>query len=124
MGAAIAGLGAARPEGEGRRIAVLGDMLELGELAGRAHLELREPIVNRGIDLVFACGPLMRGLFDALPAGLRGGYAESCEELEGTVLAALRPGDVIMIKGSFAIGMGRLVEALKRPGQARAMGKE
>jgi UDP-N-acetylmuramoyl-tripeptide--D-alanyl-D-alanine ligase len=99
-------------------------MLELGELAGRAHLELREPIVNRGIDLVFACGPLMRGLFDALPAGLRGGYGESCEELEGAVLAALRPGDVIMIKGSFAIGMGRLVEALKRPGDAREMGKE
>ncbi len=114
MRAAIALLGAARPSGRGRRIAILGDMRELGDTASDLHAGLREPLDAAAIDHVFLAGPLMGSLWDALPTHLKGGYGESAADIEEAVIAAIAPGDVVMVKGSNASRMGLLVEALKR----------
>jgi UDP-N-acetylmuramoyl-tripeptide--D-alanyl-D-alanine ligase len=113
MRAAIALLGQAAPEKAGRRIAVLGEMRELGKGSSRMHAELAEPLTAAGIDTVFLAGPLMRSLWDALPERLRGGYAETAAELEPLLREALAPGDVVMVKGSNASRMGPLVDTLK-----------
>ena len=114
MRAAIALLGQAEIGSRGRRIAVLGDMLELGKAGPDLHRELVEPIRAHGIDLVFCCGPLMRALWEALPSERRGGYAEGADALEADVIAAIRPGDALMVKGSLGSRMGPIVKALER----------
>ncbi|HVJ54506.1 MAG TPA: UDP-N-acetylmuramoylalanyl-D-glutamyl-2,6-diaminopimelate--D-alanyl-D-alanine ligase [Aliidongia sp.] len=98
--------------GARRRIAVLGDMRELGAEAPALHKALAEPIEAAGIDLVFAAGPLMRHLFDALPESRRGGWAESAADLAAAVLSALAPGDVITVKGSLGSRMADIVKPL------------
>jgi UDP-N-acetylmuramoyl-tripeptide--D-alanyl-D-alanine ligase len=113
MRAAIALLGQAAPEKTGRRIAVLGEMRELGKGAPRMHAELAEPLLEAGIDAAFLAGPLMRPLWEALPERLRGGYAETAAELEPLLFETLAPGDVVMVKGSNASRMGPLVDTLK-----------
>jgi UDP-N-acetylmuramoyl-tripeptide--D-alanyl-D-alanine ligase len=92
---------------------VLGDMLELGTRGRALHRGLIAPIDAHGIDLVFCCGPLMRALWQALPAGRRGGYAEDSAALEAQVLSAARAGDAVMVKGSLGSRMGRIVKALQ-----------
>jgi UDP-N-acetylmuramoyl-tripeptide--D-alanyl-D-alanine ligase len=114
MRAALALLGQASVGPRGRRIAVLGDMLELGPSAAELHRGLGEPISNNLIDLVFCSGPQMRALWEALPSGRRGGYAETSAALESEVLAAIRAGDAVMIKGSLGSKMGPIVKALTR----------
>jgi UDP-N-acetylmuramoyl-tripeptide--D-alanyl-D-alanine ligase len=114
MAAALNVLGAASVGPQGRRIAVLGDMLELGPTAAQLHRRLIEAVRANHIDLVYCCGPLMRNLWDALSSGKRGGYAESAEALESVVLAAIRAGDAIMIKGSLGSKMKPIVTALEK----------
>jgi UDP-N-acetylmuramoyl-tripeptide--D-alanyl-D-alanine ligase len=114
MRAALELLGQASLGPRGRRIAVLGDMLELGEAAADLHRGLTEPISNNAVDLVFCSGPLMRSLWEALPSGRRGGYAETSAALESEVLAAIRAGDAVMIKGSLGSKMSPIVKALTR----------
>ena len=115
MRAAIALLGQAEIGPRGRRIAVLGDMLELGARGRRSAPRTgRSRSRAHGIDLVFCCGPLMRALWEALPSERRGGYAESAGALEADVLAAIRPGDAVMVKGSLGSRMGPIVKALER----------
>ncbi|HEV2554831.1 MAG TPA: UDP-N-acetylmuramoylalanyl-D-glutamyl-2,6-diaminopimelate--D-alanyl-D-alanine ligase [Bosea sp. (in: a-proteobacteria)] len=110
--AAIENLGRIPVAGRGRRIAVLGDMLELGPTGPDLHKGLAPAITANGIDSVFACGPLMRGLYDSLPSTLRGAYAAQASGLEPLVLDTVRAGDVIMIKGSLGSRMGPIVKAL------------
>ncbi len=114
MQAAIALLGQADVAARGRRIAVLGDMLELGPRGADLHRALAQPVVAQGVDLVFCCGPLMRALWEALPSERRGGYAETSAGLEPLVLAAVGPGDAVMVKGSLGSRMGPIVKALER----------
>ena len=116
MRAALAALGQARPANGGRRLAIMGDMLELGDDSMAMHRELAADIDRSGIDLVFACGPHMRELFKALPAGLQGAYAETSDALAPLLRDAIRPGDVAMVKGSLGSRMGPLVEMLKGMG--------
>lgn len=117
MQAAFEVLGESAVGPRGRRIAVLGDMLELGREGAALHRGLAEAIEKARVDLVFCAGPLMRNLWDALPPTRRGGYAETAERIEGDVVSALRPGDVIMIKGSNGSRMGpvagRLIERFR-----------
>ncbi len=113
MRAAIALLGQADIGARGRRIAVLGDMLELGPQGAVLHGSLAEAIDAHAVDLVYCCGPLMRSLWEALPTGRRGGYAETSALLEPQVLASVQPGDTIMIKGSLGSRMGPIVKALE-----------
>jgi UDP-N-acetylmuramoyl-tripeptide--D-alanyl-D-alanine ligase len=100
--------------GQGRRIAVLGDMLELGPAGGDLHRGLARAVTGNMIDLVFCCGPLMRSLWEALPSNRRGGYADNAAALESQVVAALRVGDVVMVKGSAGSRMKLIVTALDR----------
>ena len=114
MRAAIALLGQAPIGKRGRRIAVLGDMLELGASADELHRKLADAIKAAGVDLVFCSGPLMHALWEALPSRARGGYAEMAARLEPAVLGAIRAGDAVMVKGSLGSKMGPIVEALER----------
>jgi UDP-N-acetylmuramoyl-tripeptide--D-alanyl-D-alanine ligase len=114
MRAALALLGRAALGPRGRRIAVLGDMLELGADGEKLHRELAEAAVGNDVDLVFCCGPLMQRLWEALPSERRGGYAETSSALESSVLAEIQPGDAVMVKGSLGSRMGPLVKALER----------
>lgn len=116
MRAALAALGA-RPS-TGRRIAVLTDMLELGADASQRHAELAGPLEEAHADLVFCAGPLMQSLWDALPAKRRAGYAPTAQELAAEVLAAVRPGDVVMVKGSNGSKAGAIAAALAAMGGA------
>jgi UDP-N-acetylmuramoyl-tripeptide--D-alanyl-D-alanine ligase len=112
--AALAVLGRAPIGPHGRRIAVLGDMLELGPAGPALHRGLVESVIANAVDLVFCCGPLMRALWEALPASRRGGYAEDAAALEAQVVLAIRAGDVVMVKGSLGSRMGPIVKALQR----------
>lgn len=112
MQAAIEVLSRAPVGKQGRRIAILGDMLELGPEAVARHIEIAQSLDAGKIDLVLCSGPLMRSLWDALPSAKRGGYAENAEALEPQVISALRGGDAVMVKGSNASGMGRIVKSL------------
>lgn len=97
----------------GRRIAVLGDMLELGERAPALHAGLAGALETRGIDLVFTSGPQMRALYEALSPQRRVAHAADSAALAPVVAAAVRPGDVILVKGSAGSRMARVVEALR-----------
>ncbi len=116
MAAALESL-KARPVTDGRRIAIIGDMLELGAEAQTYHEELVRHLA--GIDGVYCVGPLMRHLFDRIPAGQRLGWHEDAATLEPQRIAALlRRGDVVVIKGSKKIFwvnkfVPRLVAALQ-----------
>jgi UDP-N-acetylmuramoyl-tripeptide--D-alanyl-D-alanine ligase len=112
MRAALALLGQTPVGPRGRRIAVLGDMLELGIDGPALHRALADPVEENDIDLVFCAGPLMHSLWKALPSERRGAYAESAAALEAGVIGAVRDGDAIMIKGSLGSRMGPLVKAL------------
>lgn len=114
MAAAFATLGARQPKGSGRRIAALGDMLELGPDERAFHAGLSGPLEEAGVDLVFAAGPRMAALMEALPPRLRGGYAESADALIPAVVETVRAGDVVLVKGSNGSRMMRVVEALAR----------
>jgi UDP-N-acetylmuramoyl-tripeptide--D-alanyl-D-alanine ligase len=113
MRAALAILGRLPVTGRGRRVAVLGDMLELGEQGPALHAGLAEPVAANDIDIVHSCGPLMRNLHEALPPGRRGAWAASAAELQPLVLADIRPGDVVTVKGSNGSRTSAIVAALK-----------
>lgn len=113
MRAALATLGSFEIGDQGRRIAVLGDMKELGAAGPDLHRELAAVVEANRVDLVFAAGPLMKNLMDELPTSRRGGYAPSSDELVEGVCAAVRPGDAIMVKGSLSMRMAQIVQALK-----------
>jgi UDP-N-acetylmuramoyl-tripeptide--D-alanyl-D-alanine ligase len=113
LSAALGLLKAARPKANGRRIAVLGDMLELGADAGVLHRAIADDSSAPAVDLFFLSGPLMRGLWDALPATQRGAYAVQSSGLSPELLSRLTPGDVVLVKGSNGSRMSVIIEALK-----------
>ena len=96
----------------GRRIAVLGEMRELGPASAAMHADLAGDIEASNIDLVIASGELMAGLHDALPGNHQGGYCENANEAADRAVDIVRPGDVVLVKGSLASGMARVVEGL------------
>lgn len=102
----------------GRRVAVLGDMLELGPGAPALHAGLAEAAA--AVDVVHTLGPLMRGLHEALPPARRGLWAATPEALLEALPATLERGDTVMVKGSKAIGASRVVDALRALGHSAA----
>ena len=118
-------LGAAKPGPNGRRIAVVGDMLELGPNGPAMHAELAADLEANKVDLLFGVGPLARALYVAAPVAMRAAWAERSGELTEEIAATLRGGDVVMVKGSNASRMGPLVAALReRFAQADTQGEE
>jgi UDP-N-acetylmuramoyl-tripeptide--D-alanyl-D-alanine ligase len=112
MRAAFEVLGRASLGKGGRRIAVLGDMLELGTQAQEMHASLAAPLQAAGIDLAFTCGTGMAALRDALPEALRGAHAAESKTLAAEICDAVRPGDSLLVKGSLGSRMAVVVEAL------------
>jgi UDP-N-acetylmuramoyl-tripeptide--D-alanyl-D-alanine ligase len=112
MAAALAVLGATRPEPGGRRVAVLGDMLELGDAAARFHRELAPRLASAKIDRAFLIGAEMAALSEALPPSCRGGLWRSAEEAIPALFRFLAPGDVVTVKGSYGMRLGCIVERL------------
>jgi UDP-N-acetylmuramoyl-tripeptide--D-alanyl-D-alanine ligase len=111
-------LAAARPEGHGRRIAILGDMLELGATGPARHAAIADHPAMEKIDLVHTVGPLMQHLHAALPGAIRGCHTDTAEEMAAGLPQSLRAGDVLLIKGSKGIKVSRVVDALRKLGQA------
>jgi UDP-N-acetylmuramoyl-tripeptide--D-alanyl-D-alanine ligase len=109
--AALAVLAAMEPADGGRRVAVLGDMLELGDSSERLHRELAESL-GVEVDRVFLIGDAISALNKVLPARKRGGLWRSPEEAMPALLRFLEPGDVVMIKGSRGMRVNRIVELL------------
>jgi UDP-N-acetylmuramoyl-tripeptide--D-alanyl-D-alanine ligase len=112
MRAAFEVLGRATVGAGGRRIAVLGDMLELGEQAQEMHASLAAPLEAAGIDLLFSCGTGMAALQETLPAARRGGHGADSKALAALVCDAVKPGDSLLVKGSLGSRMAVVVEAL------------
>jgi UDP-N-acetylmuramoyl-tripeptide--D-alanyl-D-alanine ligase len=96
----------------GRLIMALGDMLELGSAAPALHAGLADSLKAAAIDLVFTAGELTEHLHRALPQAMRGGHAKDSKSLIPLVTGAVRPGDVIAIKGSHSSHMEVIVAAL------------
>ena len=112
MAAAIETLGLSPRKGRGRRIAVLGDMAELGDDAPQLHAALADKTESADIDLVITCGTLMQHLHNALPPGRIGAHADSHADALSILRDELQNDDVVMIKGSNASRMGLVVEGL------------
>lgn len=100
------------PQNGGRRLAVLGDMLELGRDGPRLHAELANPLLRAKTDLLFCCGPLMDALYQALPPEWQGAHAPDSKTLTDIVLQNVKPGDVLLVKGSAGSRMAYVIEAL------------
>lgn len=97
----------------GRRLAVLGDMYELGADEIKLHADLAEPIEDAGVARVIVTGECMRALRGALSRPLRGAWVHNADEAYEALLSELEDGDVVMIKGSNATGLGALTKRLK-----------
>ncbi|MCX7338084.1 MAG: UDP-N-acetylmuramoyl-tripeptide--D-alanyl-D-alanine ligase [Alphaproteobacteria bacterium] len=100
MAAALKAFGAINPKGNGRKIAVLGEMLELGEKASAYHLDLLTPIQDAGIDVIFAAGSGMESLFNAFPENKKGDFGQTAQDLIAPLMTCLKTGDILFVKGS------------------------
>jgi UDP-N-acetylmuramoyl-tripeptide--D-alanyl-D-alanine ligase len=113
MAAALALLGQLKPKGNGRRIAVLGQMLELGEAGPALHAGLVEPLIASGAAALYVAGALMDHLWEKAPPAIRAGKAADARALVPAVLEALKDGDIVMVKGSNASKVSEIVAAIK-----------
>lgn len=114
MNAALKTLGH-MPKDGGRRVAILGDMLELGDISGAAHAGLEAQITKNDIDAVFLAGGEMTALADALSPATLGGIADTADELLPIILSGLQAGDVVTVKASNGIGLSRIIKKLTDP---------
>jgi UDP-N-acetylmuramoyl-tripeptide--D-alanyl-D-alanine ligase len=113
MQAAFKVLALIDPGRGGRRIAILGDMLELGADGPKLHAELALPLRAANVDLVYTCGKLMKHLHETLPQDIKKIHKDNSRELAEIVPDVLVPGDVVMVKGSLGSQMSSVVEALR-----------
>ncbi|MCV0397843.1 MAG: UDP-N-acetylmuramoylalanyl-D-glutamyl-2,6-diaminopimelate--D-alanyl-D-alanine ligase [Rhizobiaceae bacterium] len=104
----------------GRRIAVLGDMLELGEHARSLHAGLAKALPGSGIDLLLLGGPEMKALAEAAPKEIAAEHREDLNAIRKLVLETVRPGDAVMVKSSKSVGFSSIVEALLEAHDKRA----
>jgi UDP-N-acetylmuramoyl-tripeptide--D-alanyl-D-alanine ligase len=124
MSAALDVLGAAVPMdglgrvSKGRRIAILGDMLELGPDEERLHVEIGLHPAMTCIAVVHCVGPRMRALWEALPEKRRGQWADTADELAARVHHLIDAGDVVLVKGSKGSKVSRVVDAIRKLGHA------
>lgn len=133
VSAALEVLASARPRdgvgriGRGRRIVVLGDMLELGPDEIDLHRQIAAHPAMASIDTVHCVGPRMRALWQALPDSRRGLWVETADEMARVAHRIADAGDVVLVKGSKGSRVSQVVDALRKlgqPGADRAQGKE
>ena len=113
MAAALDTFSGLKSAPRGRRIAVLGDMLELGDAGPEQHAALLKPLLEAEVDSIICVGPLMQHLTDAAASKLEAISAASPDEALSALRPLLRAGDTLLVKGSNSIGLAKLVEALK-----------
>lgn len=113
MRAAIELLSSAQTGSAGRRIAVLGDMLEMGQFAQKAHEELAEPLQQAAIDIVALSGDQMHNLADSLSGEIQVYYRSDKDDLTAWLKSKIRDGDVVMVKSSLGIGFNKIVQSLQ-----------
>ncbi len=124
MAASLEVLAAAIPTSDigrvskGRRIAYLGDMKELGPEAAQLHTGLAELPSMADLDTVHCVGPMMKGLFEALPDAQRGRWTESSAEMLQGLSHDLDAGDIVLAKGSLSMKLGQIVDAIRKMGHA------
>lgn len=102
--------------GRGRRIALLGDMLELGPLEAEMHADLAGLEWLEKVDVVHCAGPLMQALWQQLQGAQQGKYFTSSGEMAAKVAALVGAGDVVLVKGSLGTDMARVVDAIRKLG--------
>ncbi|MCE7030058.1 UDP-N-acetylmuramoylalanyl-D-glutamyl-2,6-diaminopimelate--D-alanyl-D-alanine ligase [Jiella avicenniae] len=112
MRAALDVLSRAEPGKDARRIAVLGDMLELGTSSAELHAGLKEHVLAAKVDMVFLAGEEMKALDEALAGSLACRWHETNDELLADLESTMEGGDVVLVKASKSIGFSRLVETL------------
>ncbi len=105
---------------KGRRIAVVGDMKELGARAEHMHAELAQLDAVANVDEIHCVGPLMAHLHRALPDQKRGLWTETSGEMATALKGKFDSGDVVMVKGSLSMSLATVVKAIRNLGQARA----
>ncbi|WP_421790871.1 UDP-N-acetylmuramoyl-tripeptide--D-alanyl-D-alanine ligase [Hyphobacterium sp.] len=115
MASGLSILGATKPKG-GKRIAILGEMLELGPDSAQLHKSLTNPLKSAGVDAVFLAGKGTEPLRDSLPVGLLAAYADTAAELKEAVAGYVNPGDVVFVKGSNASGVHTIARMLSQDG--------
>ncbi|WP_421787559.1 UDP-N-acetylmuramoyl-tripeptide--D-alanyl-D-alanine ligase [Hyphobacterium sp.] len=111
MASGLSILGATQPA-KGRRIAVLGEMLELGPDSPDMHRALREPLDSASTDAVFLAGEGMRPLADILPSDRLISFEPKADDLKPALASYIAPGDVVFVKGSNASGVHRIARML------------
>lgn len=99
-----------------RRVAVLGDMKELGPQGPDLHAGLAELPAMDAVDQVHSIGPLMRALHEALPESRRGVWTATSEDMAARLPGLVLPGDVVLAKGSLSMGLRRVVDAIREMG--------
>jgi len=97
----------------GRRLAVLGDMAELGKDELAMHAGLTKPLEEAGVARVIVSGECMRALRGALPQPMRGAWTQDWAGALDALKGEIQDGDVVLVKGSNSAGLGKLVAALK-----------
>ena len=102
--------------GTGRRIAILGDMKELGANATDLHADLARLPALQNADLVLTVGPLMRALHNALPPHVRGGHFDSSDALLAELKGRFGSADTVLVKGSLSMNLGQVVDAIRKMG--------
>ena len=112
MRAALSVLASETPRGAGRRVAVLGEMRELGPESLALHAGLAPDVESGQVATVHTAGGAMTSLREALPSASRGAHAEAAGDLVNPLLADLRDGDVVLFKGSNGSKVGALLAAL------------
>lgn len=118
VGAALEAVLATAPTSlKGRRIVILGDMLELGVQEKAHHLAMAQHPAIKKMDIVHCVGPLMETLFRTLPKGQQGRYAIDCATFLEDLPPLAAPGDVVMVKGSKGIALGPVVDAIAKLGK-------
>ncbi len=103
---------------KGRRIAVLGDMKELGAAEADMHAVLATLDAINAVDTVHTTGPLMAHLHAALPDDKRGLHCDTAAETASAIRARLDSGDVVLVKASLSTGLGTVVDAIRKMGQS------
>jgi UDP-N-acetylmuramoyl-tripeptide--D-alanyl-D-alanine ligase len=104
---------------KGRRIAILGDMLELGRDEIAMHVAMAQDPHLRQLDLIHCAGPLMRHLWDALPQGQKGKWTPDATELAAQAAKLVDAGDVVLVKGSKGSKIALVVDAIRKLGHRR-----
>jgi UDP-N-acetylmuramoyl-tripeptide--D-alanyl-D-alanine ligase len=127
MAAALEVFAGARPQDDagrvkrGRRVAFLGDMLELGPGERELHAGLARVPALAEVSVVHCAGTRMRALYDALPGSQRGEWFPDAEAMAARARRLVDAGDIAMVKGSFGSRVGQVVQAIKGLGEARPL---